>query len=342
MQRDALQQWQVILGNSVRLLNTYGPTETTVVAAIMDVSEWKAEGESSIPLGKPLSNCEIYLMDDSGEPVAPGAIGEIVIGGQAVTPGYINRSDQQAAHFIQAPNWLSTDTRLYRTGDQAFWNAQGELIYCGRNDAQIKIRGYRIETAEIELSLSQLPQVSSAIVGIVNQRSAHPQLAAWLVPSESVDKSSWVASVQHELKKQLPEYMVPERFAVVSSLPLNNNGKVDVKALPEAEPLSHSRKIALPRTEVETLLRSSCAKLLNLSDDKISMEDSFLGLGGHSLTLLRLLHLIQQHFEVDVSVSEALTAKDLRELAFVVDKKSLQHTLVITATDDAISDEGWL
>ncbi|MCO7224320.1 non-ribosomal peptide synthetase [Pleionea sp. CnH1-48] len=342
MQRDALQQWQHLVGHSVRLFNTYGPTETTVVAAAIDVSRWTSEQEHTIPLGKPLANCEIYLMDHSGEPVAPGAIGEVVIGGQAVSLGYINRPEQQASHFIQAPDWLATDSLLYRTGDQAFWNAQGELIYCGRNDAQVKIRGYRIEVAEVELTLAQLPQVSSAIVRIEKQHSEQPKLAAWLVPSETVDEAFWLQNIQNELNKRLPEYMLPELFAVLPSLPLNNNGKVDTKALPTPQRLLQNKVIRLPQTEVESVLRSNCAKLLNLNIDKVSMADSFLELGGHSLTLLRLLHLIQQHYQVEVSVSEALTANDLSELAFVVDKKILQQTLATATEDDAISDEGWL
>ncbi len=264
----------------------YGPTEAAV-----DVSAWHCvTAPDNTPIGKPIANTTLYVLDPLGQPVPQGVTGELFIGGVQVARGYLNRAELTAERFLDDPFSIRPDARLYRTGDLARHLADGNIEYLGRNDDQVKLRGLRIELGEIQAGLTAIDGVKEAVVVARDQR-----LVAYYTGEQQGADVLRTALLAH-----LPEFMVPALFLHLEALPLSPNGKLDRKALPlpDTEALQ-SRVYEAPEGETETLLAAIWAELLGV--ERVGRHDNFFELGGHSLLAVTLTsRLREQGLEADV------------------------------------------
>ncbi|MEY9827944.1 amino acid adenylation domain-containing protein [Bradyrhizobium japonicum] len=289
-----IQFWQERFP-TVRLINHYGPTEATVGSTTFAISE-AVERLSSIPIGRPIANTRIYLLDARGELVPFGAVGELYIGGAGVARGYLNRPELTAERFIASP-FVDGD-RLYRTGDLARYLPDGNLEFLGRNDDQVKIRGFRIEPGEIAARLCEHEWVREAVVVARQNRAGDKHLIAYVAGapeagSDEGDGGGLAGALRAHLSARLPDYMVPSAFVPIAALPLTVNGKLDRKALPA--PADEAYALAAyeaPRGEVETMLAGIWAELLGV--ERIGRHDHFFELGGHSLLAVQLMERLRR------------------------------------------------
>ena len=269
------------------LHNLYGPTEAAV-----DVTAWHCSREAervSVPIGRPIANTRIYLLDERGQPVPLGAVGELYIGGVQVARGYLNRPELTAERFIADP--FARGGRMYRTGDVARYLANGDIEYLGRNDQQVKIRGFRIECGEIEAALATHPAVREAVVD-ARAVGDDKRLVAWVVPAADVAEETLAGALRQHVSAALPDYMVPSAWVVVAALPLSPNGKLDRRALPGPQGAQSQAAYEAPQGEHETLLAAIWRELLNV--ERVGRHDNFFELGGHSLLAVRLTNRLQQ------------------------------------------------
>ena len=278
----------MLLPRVSELWNLYGPTETTVWSAVQRVTS----GSGLVPIGRPIDNTQVYLLDAHRNLVPTGASGELYIGGAGVARGYLRR-EELMDRFV--PNPFRAGERLYRTGDLARWLPDGTLECLGRVDNQVKIRGFRIEPGEIECVLGRHPAVGQCAVVAREDGSGEKRLVAYFelpgeLPGESPAESAPSASdLRAYLKTELPEYMVPSAFVRMEKLPLTPNGKTDRKALPAPEEQSAAVRdsFAAPRDPLELALARVWAKVLKVK--QVGLYDNFFELGGHSLAAVRLL-----------------------------------------------------
>ncbi len=269
------------------LHNLYGPTEAAV-----DVTAWHCSREAervSVPIGRPIANTRIYLLDERGQPVPLGAVGELYIGGVQVARGYLHRPELTAERFLADP--FAPGGRMYRTGDVARYLANGDIEYLGRNDQQVKIRGFRIECGEIEAALATHPAVREAVVD-ARAVGDDKRLVAWVVPAADVAEETLAGALRQHVSAALPDYMVPSAWVVVAALPLSPNGKLDRRALPEPQGAQSQAAYEVPQGEHETLLAAIWRELLNV--ERVGRHDNFFELGGHSLLAVRLTNRLQQ------------------------------------------------
>ncbi|MFE7589010.1 amino acid adenylation domain-containing protein [Kitasatospora sp. NPDC057512] len=277
------------------LWNGYGPTEASVgcVTRRVDADRDLARPGGSVPIGRPLGNLRIYLLDPAGAPVPVGVPGEIHIGGVGVTRGYANRPGLTAERFVPDP-FGAAGGRLYRTGDLARYLPDGSLVFLGRTDEQVKIRGYRIELGEIEAALCAQPGVARATV-TVRGGGTDAELAGYLVWQ---DRPGDLAAVRRSLRETLPEFMVPTTLTALARIPLTTNGKVDRGALPEPARHGHEAGALPPRDLPELLMTRIWERVLGTP--KVGVRDDFFALGGHSLRAVELVEAIRREWGVTV------------------------------------------
>nr|WP_024683530.1 non-ribosomal peptide synthetase [Pseudomonas syringae] len=296
-----------------RLHNAYGPTETTV-----DCSAWTLEPhmpvpEATLPIGRPISNTRLYVLDTHDQPVPQGVIGQLHIGGAGVTRGYLNLPQQQAERFIDSP-FVDGD-RLYRSGDLVRQLADGNLEYLGRNDDQVKIRGFRIELGEIEARLSRHPTVQQAVVMAREDVPGDERLVAYYT-SRGADETPDIGLLRSHLQTQLPDYMVPSAYVRLDSLPQTSNGKLDRKALPAPDQSSViSRKYETPIGDIETAIAGIWQELLGI--EQVGRHDHFFELGGHSLLAVKLIKRMRE-IGLSADVRVLFTQPTLAALAAAV------------------------
>ena len=268
-----------------RLVNMYGITETTVHSSYYATRRADLDGRTGNPVGEPLTDLRIYLLDPDGRPVPIGVPGEIHIGGPGVTRGYLNRPDLTAARFVPDP-FGPAGGRLYRSGDLAHRTADGGLHFDGRIDDQVKIRGFRIELAEIQLALGALPGVAEAVVVVRESTPGDKRLVAYLVARAGVRLPP--EQLRIELARSLPEYMIPAAFVALPMLPLTNNGKLDKRALPAPgrADMSAGGNYLPPRTDLERQVAQIWRDVLEVPT--VGIRDSFFDLGGDSIRAVAL------------------------------------------------------
>ncbi|KZN66281.1 non-ribosomal peptide synthetase [Pseudoalteromonas luteoviolacea] len=300
----------------IMLWNMYGPTETTV---------WSTTGEvnDSISLGTPIANTQCYVLDRHLQPVPVGCFGELYIGGEGVSRGYLNQAELTAERFVVDPFSRKPDGRLYKTGDLVRWLADGTLEYMRRADLQVKVRGHRIELEEIESVLKQHPNVVDAIAHVFFEGDS-THLVAYVIP-KTVDGHGDVAQdLSAYLEECLPSYMVPAAIVELSELPLTPNGKVDRQALP-APQFSDPEVYVAPQSDTEQQLSLMWQALLDIDAQDISVTSSFFHLGGHSLLAARLVALIRNQWNVEISIRTLFTEQTIRGLANVIDASAASH-----------------
>jgi amino acid adenylation domain-containing protein len=265
-----------------RLINAYGPTEATVWATLQDCN---TQQSASVPIGRPLVNTRIYILDAAGRPAPAGVMGELCIGGTSVARGYLNRPELTAKRFLADPFSSGPNPRMYRTGDLGKWLASGTIEFLGRNDLQVKVRGYRIELEEIEACLKVHRQVRDGVVVAAEDTSGDRRLVAYYTVTQEGQPESLMAGVlRAHLAASLPQYMVPGAFVQLPQLPLTPNGKVDRKSLPAPQYTSASYRSA--RTPLEEILSTLFAEVLQ--QERVGIDDNFFTLGGTSLSIIRL------------------------------------------------------
>ncbi|WP_369929407.1 non-ribosomal peptide synthase/polyketide synthase [Xanthomonas sp. NCPPB 2632] len=285
-----------------QVINAYGPTEGTVCASMQVCGE---EDVESLPIGRPLANTAMYLLDGEGEPVPPGIVGEIWLGGAGVARGYLNQPSLSAERFVADRFAGAVAARMYRTGDLGRWRADGRMAYLGRDDAQVKLRGYRIETGEIEARLREHPAVDEAVVAV---RGDDPQLVAYL-RGEAADTVAW----RDYLAARLPGYMIPQRFVAVASFALTPTGKIDRHRLPDPAGAAADRPHEAPVGEIETLMATLWQGLLG--EEGIGRHDNFFERGGHSLLATRLMAQVQDVLSVDLPLRTLFEHPTLAQLS---------------------------
>lgn len=298
-----------------RVTNMYGPTETTIWSTTRDIDDT----EGPVPIGRPIANTRLYVLDARMQPVPRGAAGELYIGGPGVVRGYHKRDELTAERFVADP-FGADGSRLYRTGDRVRYREDGVLEYLGRIDNQVKILGYRIELGEIEARLLQHPSVREAAVLLREDSPGDKRLVAYVrpVPGGDVD----AAALKAWLRETLPEFMVPAVFVGLDEMPLTPNGKIDRRALPapEYERVSSTSYVA-PATETESRLAAIWAQVLEVP--RVGSNDNFFDLGGHSLTAIQVVHLVRQAFHADLSLQSIFRSPVLAALATAIDETIL-------------------
>ena len=311
------------------LVNNYGPSECTVVATSGKVLS--SDANDTLPsIGQPIANTQVYLLDESLQPVETGTPGEIYIGGAGVARGYLNRPDLTNERFISNPFSNDPGARLYRTGDLGRQMPNGKIAYLGRVDEQIKILGYRIEPGEIEAVLDRHPAVAASVVLARGSACDQKRLTAYLTTHNAATPSA--CELRTFLRAALPDYMVPSVFVQVRSLPLTQNGKVNRQALPEPtiENTLRDEEFTAPSSLVEKRLANILCTLLNLRD--VSVNDNFFLLGGHSLLGTQLIVKIRNAFGVELSLRTLFDAPTIAELSSEIER-------LIVARVESMSEE---
>lgn len=297
-----------------RFFNAYGPTETTVCVTVAEC----ADAARKPPIGRPLDNVQIYLLDAALQPVPIGVPGEMYIGGVGVAKGYLHRPDLTAEAFIANPFDQRRKSRLYKTGDVARYRPDGNLEFVGRVDYQVKIRGFRIEVEEIEAVLNAHSAIDEAAVVVREAESGDKQLLAYVTaqPEQTIS----VDSLRTELKANLPNYMIPSAFIMLERLPLTPNGKIDRQALAAiettAEQIEATHHYVAPRTPVEELLAIIWSEILGR--EQIGIHDNFFDVGGHSLLTIQLMLRIHEVFQIEANPRYLFDFPTVAELAHVI------------------------
>ncbi|MGB3467872.1 MAG: condensation domain-containing protein, partial [Cyclobacteriaceae bacterium] len=288
------------------LFNSYGPTEATVTATLHHINQ-PYEAGARVPIGRPLKNTQVYILDKYLNFVPKGVRGDLYIGGVGLADGYINNDLLTENHFIENP--FGSGSKLYRTGDIARWLSDDHLEFLGRQDNQVKIRGFRIELGEIEHQLLSNPVINEATIRVLG-KNPDEYLVAYYISTDEISTSE----LQNYLSDRLPDYMVPLVYVPMEQFPLTTSGKIDRKALPDPE--SHSEEDFQPPANKEELqLVPIWSEVLKIPEDKISVTKSFFALGGHSLRATVLINRIGKELDIRLSLKDIFAHQDIRDLS---------------------------
>lgn len=310
---ECVQDWHALKGHKPLLVNTYGPTEATVVATACKLDQSNsADVLAEVPIGLAIANTQSYILDEHLNPVPPGIPGELYLGGRGLARGYLNQPELTAEKFIRNPFIKEGQARLYRTGDLVRCRPDGLIEFRGRVDRQVKIRGYRIELAEIETILSQHDSVRTAVVSAMDDSQHNQMLVAHVCSSVSAID---VKELREYMKSNVPAYMIPAYFVTVDNIPLNTNGKVDYKRLPQPNVDTDVAKVeyVAPRTEIEKKLADIWKQLLRI--ERIGVHDDFFDLGGHSLIATQMIARIREEFDRELSLRHLFESSTIAQVA---------------------------
>jgi len=279
---EAVRLWREA-APGVRIYNEYGPTETVVGSCVHEVGE-DTPRTGAVPIGRPIGNTRVYVLDRQGRLAPPGVEGELFIGGAGVARGYLNRPDLTADRFV--PDLFGpAGARLYRTGDTVRWQADGELVYVGRIDHQVKLRGYRVELGDVEAALRTIPDVQDAVALVREDGQREKRLVAYLVSDAPTRPSA--EDLRKTLRLRVPDYMLPDAIVWMDALPLTRNGKVDRRALPAPEnPADRSAPLTRPTNPVEEVMAAIWADVLGL--EEVGIHDNFFVIGGDSIRAIQV------------------------------------------------------
>ncbi|HEV2962448.1 MAG TPA: amino acid adenylation domain-containing protein, partial [Candidatus Angelobacter sp.] len=332
-------------GAGCRVLNHYGPTETTVGILTYDTTP-ESEGvraRGMVPVGRPLSNGKVYLLDKELNPVGVGMSGEVYIGGAGVARGYLQRSELTGEKFLPNPYSEEGGGRMYRTGDIGRYLADGNIEFAGRKDHQVKVRGYRIELGEIEAALLGHAKVREAVVLAREDEVGEKRLVAYVVAERGGEESGngsgkaglRVSELREHLLGRLPEYMVPSAFVQLEKLPLTRNGKLDRDSLPQAGTDTDEQESVGPRNPTEETLCRIWQEVLRR--ERVGIHDNFFALGGHSLVAVQVAARMRDSFKVDVALRRIFESPTIAQLAQVVDQE-VQSTGINPAPSRLLPD----
>ncbi len=317
-------------------INNYGPTEATVVATSGPIMP-SIDASTAPSIGRPISNTHIFLLDEQLHQVPVGATGELYIGGAGLAKGYLNRPALTAEKFIDHPFSQEPGARLYKTGDLAYYLADGQIAFVGRADYQVKIRGFRIEPGEIEAALQRHPAIQQAVVSTHADARDEKYLVAYIVVDQSIsaerqDTQHLTSSeLQQFLRSHLPDYMIPPTFVLLAALPLTPHGKIDRAALPAPDKENMMRQqehVTTKMTPFEEKLADIIAKLLDL--EHVGLDDNFFMLGGHSLLGTQMIARVAETFGVNLTLRTLFDAPTVRLLSSEIEKRILDRILAMS------------
>lgn len=312
----------------IPIVNAYGPTECSDDVTHYFITQLLDAETNTIPIGKPIQNTQLYVLNDTLELMPIGVLGEIYVGGVGIGRGYLNDSEKTNRAFIKNPFSSDSSDRLFKTGDLGRWLRNGNLEFLGRIDHQVKMRGFRIELQDIEASLTQHPFIKEALVLLHNQSVADSHLVAFIIGQ--VKSQIDYSEVKTFLKSKLPDYMIPTYFIPCPSFPLNSNGKIDrnaLKTLAQQELKQNRKKIVAPKTDEEKKISAIWQELL-ADIDNISIHDNFFDLGGHSLLATQAITRIQNTFQVDIPFNKFFESPTVADLSkYVLTARHQDKTL---------------
>jgi aspartate racemase len=303
-----------------RLINCYGPTESTTFTSTYLVGPQTC-WDRSLPIGRPIANTQVFILDAMLEPTPIGVAGELYIGGDGLARGYLRRPELTQEKFIPNPFGKDSKSRLYKTGDLARYLADGNIEFLGRRDNQVKIRGFRIELGEIESVLAGLPGVSEAVVLAREDVPGDKQLVAYLTGKEGELPN--IPELRGLLKAKLPDHMVPLAFVTLDRFLLTPNGKVDRKALPKPDFEPAADRYAPPATPTEIALAKIWSEVLGVK--QIGLHDNFFELGGHSLLATKMVSRIRSAYPIDLTLVSLFENPTLAGLAAVIDRQCTEE-----------------
>lgn len=309
--------WQKFAPDTV-LINEYGPTETVVGCCIYQVPQTH-NYFGSIPIGYPIANTQLYVLDQYLQPVPKGVVGELYIGGAGLARGYLNQPELTAQKFIPDPFSDEPEARLYKTGDQVRFRVDGTLEFLGRLDDQVKLRGFRIELGEIKSLLCLHPTVKDAVVMVREDVAGDQRLVVYLVVQP--DSSLSVDDLRSFLQEKLPDYMIPSAFVPLQTFPLTANGKVDRKALPAPDKINTDieKSFVAPRNSLEEQIADIWSQVLRL--EKVGIHNNFFTLGGHSLLVTQLISRMRDALGVELLIQDVFANPTVAELSVIVTQK---------------------
>jgi amino acid adenylation domain-containing protein/thioester reductase-like protein len=306
----------------VQVLNGYGPTEVTIECTWYEPDPAVELTPGQVPIGRPLWNTRVYVLDDRLRPVPTGVVGELYVAGDGLARGYFDRPDATAERFVACP-FEAGGARMYRTGDLVRWRRDGQLEFAARADEQVKVRGHRVEPGEIEAALSALPGVRQAAVAVHEDQRGDKMLVAYVTSASGRPAELDAAALRSELATVLPRYMIPSAFTVLDRLPLTSNGKLDRRALPKPELGGAGNVTTKPRSAREAMLCGLFADVLEIAE--VGVHDSFFDLGGHSLLAARLVFRLREILGTDVAVGLVFAYPSVAELAGALDAEQSQE-----------------
>lgn len=310
-----------------QVTNLYGPTETTIWSTLIALSE--QDTYSKPPIGRPIWNTQMYILDSGLQPVPAGVTGDLYIAGEGLAIGYLRRPSLTAERFVADP-YGPQGTRMYRTGDLARWLPDGTLDYCGRADHQIKIRGFRIEISEIETVLADYPNLLKVAVVVREEQPGDKRIVAYLVAASEAAVDA--VALREYMAAGLPDYMVPSAFVFLAELPLTPNGKLDRKALPAPHYQTSSTSRAA-RTPQEEILSELFAEILRVP--RVGIDDNFFDLGGHSLLAGRLMSRIREMMGVELGIASLFEAPTVAGIAKRIDTAAAARPPILPAVRTA-------
>ena len=300
--------------SNARIFNMYGPTETTIWSTVKELTN-----EKKITIGKPIANTQCYILNKNHKVLPTNIAGELYIGGDGLSKGYLKRDDLNAEKFIRSP--LKKHEKIYNTNDLAYFKDNGEIVHLGRTDYQVKIRGFRVELGEIENIIEKEKSITQCVVVKKKLLNGHDALIAYYTTNQENDDNNLENRLREELNKELPQYMVPQYIIKLSQMPYTPNGKIDRKSLPEPHIKNERKEIIKPRNELDKELIKILSKMLRV--ENISIEDSLLELGGDSLTAITLSTKILSKYDVQVSIKDILTKYKIKDISdYISENKS--------------------
>lgn len=313
--------WQKRVGSRARLFNTYGPTEATIVATWAEITDFDAQPGIPVPIGRPVPNALIYVLDQSLQPVPLGVVGELHIGGTGLARGYLNQPQLTHDRFIPNPFLSTPGARLYKTGDRVRFLVDGNLEFVGRQDHQVKIRGFRVELNEIEAALARHQAIRENIATVREDNPDDKRLVVYFVPIDT-KVSPGAQGLREFLKHTLPDHMIPAEFIVLEKFPLDPNGKIDRKSLPAPTKnlITGNDKWVAPRNLTEEVLASIWCEILGLQ--KIGINENFFDRGGHSLLGVQLITHIRSSFQCELPLRSLFQAPTIAELAVLLKQET--------------------
>jgi amino acid adenylation domain-containing protein/thioester reductase-like protein len=316
---ELCEQWSSYYPHT-SLLNAYGPTECSDDVTHYLIDRQSLAGMAHVPIGRPIANARLYILDRPLRPTPQGVPGELCVGGVSVGRGYLNDAARTADSFIPDPFGNEPGARIYRTGDLVRYRVDGNIEFLGRLDQQVKIRGFRIELGEVEALVRQHPEVREVVVDVDSSTPANERLVAYIVPNQQAPPSGRL--LRSFLAERLPSYMIPSAFVFMEAIPLTPSGKVNRQALPGAE--SGGRELeedfVAPGTPVEQELAAIWAKLLGT--EEIGVHDNFFEIGGHSLLAVQLMSQVREAFNVNLPLITFFEAPTVARLAQAIDAES--------------------
>ncbi|PUA36864.1 non-ribosomal peptide synthetase, partial [Paenibacillus elgii] len=320
---EFVQQWK----DKVLYFNAYGPTEASIVTSIWDEASDSLGDRKSVPIGRPLANHRIYVVDSHNRMLPVGVAGELCISGVGLARGYLNRPELTAEKFVDNP--FEPGERMYRTGDLVRWLPDGNLEYLGRIDHQVKIRGYRIELGEVETQLAKIDTVQEAIVLAREDANGQQQLVAYFVAQRELT----AAELRAAMSQELPNYMIPSYFVQLAQMPLTPNGKIDRKALPAPEGSMHAGgEYVAPRTPTEAKLAHIWQDVLGL--EKVGVKDNFFELGGHSLRATALASKVRKELNMELPLRHIFQFPTVEQLAEAIGQLEQQEFDAIPVVEE--------